>query len=165
MIIAGIDPGLTGAIVLLDSADPLFLRGFDMPILTLPRGGKSKREIDVHMLVRMLRNTKIAHAFIEQAGARPGQGVTSMFAFGKSFGIIVGILAALNIPTTFVPPRHWKTTLQVPAAKAGARARASQLLPHAADRWARAKDDGRAEAAILAYFGQRELNRTAAAAE
>ncbi|MGE5548417.1 MAG: hypothetical protein ACM33T_16045 [Solirubrobacterales bacterium] len=95
----------------------------------------------------------IAHAFVEAVGAMPGQGVSSVFAFGKVFGLVLGILAANFIPHTLVPPQRWKRTLGVPADKDGARARASQLLPAHAGLWCRAKDDGRAEAALLAYFG------------
>src|SRR5258708_45591 len=127
MIIAGLDPGLSGAVALLDTADGS-VDVFDVPTLALTRGGKNKREVDSHALVRLL-GRRIGHAFIERVGAMPGQGVSGVFAFGKAYGIAIGILATLGTPMTFVSPVTWKRALQVPAAKDGARARASQLMP------------------------------------
>lgn len=162
MIVCGIDPGFDGAITFLDS-DGWFQIN-DMPTLALVRGGKNKRELDAHRVGRYLGEWKdVSHAFIEQVGAMPGQGVSSVFAFGKSYGIIIGALATLKIPYTFVPPRRWKTALGVPAAKDGARSRASQLLPQAASQWVRVKDDGRAESALIALYGLRSLNPAKAA--
>lgn len=153
-IIAGIDVGLSGALCLIDSFGTVHT--FDMPTHALTRHGKNKREIDAHELARML-SPPIGHAFVEQVGAMPGQGVSGVFAFGKVYGIIIGILAARSIPVTFVAPRRWKTALGVPAAKDGARARASQLMPDASDQWRLVKHDGRAEAALIALYGTNTL--------
>jgi crossover junction endodeoxyribonuclease RuvC len=162
--VLAVDPGLHGAIALYDG-DRLILR--DMPIHALTRGGKAKHEIDLTELARLIDaanpdHDPIVHAFVEQIGPMPGQGVASMFAFGKGYGAILGILAAYFIPITLVTPLRWKKALQVPAAKDGARARASQLLPRHAGEWVRVKDDGRAEAALLGLYGQRQLGREAA---
>jgi crossover junction endodeoxyribonuclease RuvC len=162
MIIAGLDPGLSGAIALLDARTGAVLDVLDMPVHELARGGKTKREIDVYRLVGMLGRDRIGHAFVELVGAMPGQGVSGVFAFGKGFGIALGVIAALGIPMTLVPPRRWKAALQVPAAKDGARARASQLMPAAAHHWPLVKHDGRAEAALIALYGLRSLERIAA---
>jgi crossover junction endodeoxyribonuclease RuvC len=156
MIVAGIDPGLSGATALINTAHADQVQVFDMPTLTLPRGGKAKREIDAHALARILAQP-IDHCFVEQVNSMPGQGVSSTFAFGKCLGMVIGILAALNVPMTLAVPRRWKAAMRVPAAKDGARARACQLLPKAAHFWLRKKDDGRAEAALLALYGLREL--------
>jgi crossover junction endodeoxyribonuclease RuvC len=159
MITIGIDPGLSGAVAVFYPPDiPIRGRGIlvhDTPTFTLIRNKRKKREIDVYALADLLRriNEPDSHAYVEQVGAMPGQGVSSVFSFGKSFGIVLGVLAALSIPVTLVTPQAWKKALGVPAAKDGARARASQLMPRATDLWARVKDDGRAEAALLAYFG------------
>lgn len=155
MIIAGIDPGLSGAIVIIDTEGSFVVS--DMPTHSLVRGGKNKREIDAHQLKHAL-GWKIDHAFVEQVNAMPGQGVSGVFAFGKAYGIIIGTLAALEIPMTFVAPVKWKRALQVPASKDGARARASQLLPQAAAQWPLIKHDGRAEAALIALYGAQTLN-------
>jgi hypothetical protein len=80
-----------------------------------------------------------------------------MFAFGRGFGSILGVLAALRVPVELVTPATWKRTLSVPAGKDGARLRASQLLPAHGGHWRRAKDDGRAEASMLAWYGLAHL--------
>lgn len=84
-----------------------------------------------------------------------------MFAFGKAYGTLRGVVAALGIPMTVVSPVTWKRALGVPAAKDGARARASQLLPDAAAHWQRVKDHGRAEAALIALYGLRRFAKIA----
>jgi crossover junction endodeoxyribonuclease RuvC len=165
MIIAGIDPGLSGAVALLDAETGAVVDLWDMPTLTLSRGGKAKRELDPHSLAGALGRDRIGHAFVENVGAMPGQGVSSVFSFGKSFGITIGVLATLGIPMTFVAPVAWKRTLGVPAAKDGARARASQLMPAAASHWPLVKHDGRAEAALIAHYGLRSLSNIASRAE
>ncbi len=155
MILCGIDPGLSGALCIIDDAG--WVSVWDMPTHSLTRGGKNKRELDAHELSRML-SLPIGHVFVERVGAMPGQGVSSVFAFGKAYGIILGVIACRAIPMTMVNPRVWKAALAVPAAKDGARARASQLMPEAADQWRRVKDDGRAEAALICLWGQRHLS-------
>jgi crossover junction endodeoxyribonuclease RuvC len=164
MIIAGVDIGLSGAVALLDAATGGVIDIWDMPTLALTRGGKNKRELDAHALAGALGRDRIGHCFIEQVGAMPGQGVSSVFSFGKSYGVTIGIMAALGIPMTFVAPAAWKRALQVPAAKDGARARASQLMPAAAHHWPLVKHDGRAEAALIAYYGLRMFSGLARAA-
>jgi hypothetical protein len=76
--------------------------------------------------------------------------------------ILIGVIAARSIPLTLVPPVRWKRALAVPKAKDGARARASQLLPGAAHQWQLRRHDGRAEAALLALYGARQLSSSAA---
>lgn len=158
-IVVGIDPGLPGAICLLDTEGTIGIN--DMPTHALMRGGKNKREIDAHRLAVLLSG-RIGHAFIEQVGAMPGQGVSGVFSLGKTFGIIIGVLATHGVPMTFVSPVKWKKALQVPASKDGARARASQLLPQAASQWPLVKHDGRAEAALIALYGIRSFDGIAA---
>jgi crossover junction endodeoxyribonuclease RuvC len=163
-IIAGIDPGLSGAVAFLDAATGVVVEIADMPTLALSRAGKNKRELDAYALARLIGDRRPSHAYVEMVGALPGQGVSSVFAFGKSFGVVIGVLAALSVPYTLVAPAVWKRALSVPAAKDGARARASQLLPAAADHWMRVRDHGRGEAALIAYYGLRQLGRAAVAA-
>lgn len=158
-IILGIDPGLDGALAFMGPDQDVTIH--DIPTHRLKRGGKVKREVDLTELARILdaAASTIAHVFLEQAGAMPKQGVTSSFAFGKGYGSILGIVAANFLPLTLVSPRRWKKALQVPKAKDGARARASQLLPRAAGNWPLVKHDGRAEAALIALYGSREMGR------
>ncbi len=159
-IILGIDPGLDGALAFMGPGQNVTIH--DIPVHRLRRGGKAKREVDLTELARILDAgaSTIAHVFLEQAGTMPGQGVTSMFAFGKTYGAILGIVAANFLPLTLVHPRRWKRAMGVPKAKDGARARASQLLPRAAGNWPLVKHDGRAEAALIALYGSREMRRT-----
>lgn len=162
--VLGIDPGFGGALAWLDLGGGLKIE--DMPVLTVERNGKAKREIDLAALVALIENHRPAFAVVEHVGAMPGQGVSSMFAFGKGFGAILGVLAALRVPVELVRPDAWKKAARVPAGKDGARLRASQLLPAHGGHWRRAKDDGRAEAAMLAWYGLAFLaNRPAFALE
>jgi len=164
MILLGVDPGLSGALAFMEAGHPAAVPHIhDMPTLSLSRGGKNKREIDVHLLARIIaEHMPIGHAFIELVGAMPGQGTSSMFAFGKAYGIVIGVLAASAVPMTFVSPVKWKKAFGVPAAKDGSRSRASQLLPGAAHQWRRIKDHGRAEAALICLWGERSLSSIAA---
>jgi crossover junction endodeoxyribonuclease RuvC len=142
--------------------NPSTVETVDIPVHLLTRGGRAKREVDIVELIRLLATHCIDHAFVEQVGAMPGQGVSGVFAFGKCYGVILGVLASRSIPLSLVPPVRWKRALGVPKAKDGARARASQLLPEAAHQWRLKKHDGRAEAALIALYGARQLSGTAA---
>jgi crossover junction endodeoxyribonuclease RuvC len=161
-LVIGIDPGLHGALAF------RFERGLvvhNMPIFEIARGGKKKHEVDPAGLAQLLESglrSGTASAFVEQVGAMPGQGVTSMFAFGQSYGIILGVLAALRIPYTRVPPITWKKAMGVRGGKDASRARASELMPEDAATWKRVKDEGRAEAALIALYGLRQLERVPA---
>ena len=151
-MILGVDPGINGALVFFD-VDRGRLEIHDMPtIVGSGTGRRSVNEAAVGLLVRS-RADGLRHAYVERVAAMPGQGVSSMFSFGRSYGVILGVLAALTVPVTLVQPQRWKAALSVPAAKDGARARASQLLPAFASQWPLVKHDGRAEAALIAYYG------------
>jgi crossover junction endodeoxyribonuclease RuvC len=149
--ILGIDPGLSGAIAALSERGHLVIH--DMPTLSIERGGKTKRTINAAALAGTIRELAPARAVIERVGAMPGQGVTSMFAFGRSLGIVEGIIGALNIPVSYVAPRTWQGALKVPKGKDGARLRASEMMPAYAALWHRKRDDGRADAALIALWG------------
>jgi Holliday junction resolvasome RuvABC endonuclease subunit len=146
--ILGIDPGAHGAVALLvngrlESVAP-------MPATPV----RNKARVDAAALAELIRRAAPDHAVLEQVASRPQQGVASMFAFGQAYGIVLGVLGAFMVPVTTVTPTEWKTALRVPAAKGEARARASQLLPDGATLWPLAKDDGKAEAAMLALWYQ-----------
>jgi crossover junction endodeoxyribonuclease RuvC len=149
---------LSGAIATLDGFDRVHVS--DMPTLTLSKGGKAKRRIDCVALARVvqaLQGEEIGYPaviVIEQPMALPGQSAPATFDTGRSFGIVEGMAAMLGARVEIVTPSVWKKRLAVPAAKDGAIARASQLLPWAADQWPLKKHDGRAEAALLALYGR-----------
>jgi crossover junction endodeoxyribonuclease RuvC len=146
--ILGVDPGLSGALALrCDGAWTLL----DMPIV----GDSKHHEINGPELCQWLREQAPDHAFIEFASARPGQGVTSMFRFGCTYGALKMALAACGVPFTVITPAKWEAAVGVPAGagKEASRLRALQLFPEQASNLARKKDHGRADAMLLAYFG------------
>jgi len=108
MRIVGIDPGLSGAIAILE--DNKIKELFDMPVM--PDGKKNKRQLNSALLVKLIKdnikNLEDTIMVVEQVNAMPGQGVTSMFNFGQTFGAIKGICAALGLPIFFVRPAKWK---------------------------------------------------------
>ena len=157
MVYLGIDPGLSGALAVLDK-DGEIIDIFDMPTLEVISGASKKQRVNPHGIVSELSLFKDApiQAIIEQVNAMPGQGVTSMFSFGRSLGILEGVLAGIQIPYTLVTPAVWKRKMQVNASKDGARELAMRTWPSKADLFKRKKDDGRAEAALLALYLHRE---------
>jgi crossover junction endodeoxyribonuclease RuvC len=152
VIILGIDPGLSGALALYTTSDQT-VEVFDMPVLELVRNGKKKGEVSAQALANLLAGRGIKAAFLERVNAMPGQGVTSVFSFGRSTGIVEGILAAYDIPTTLVTPQAWQKAVGQRAGKDGSRERAMQLFPAQADLFQRKRDDGRSDAALIAYYG------------
>lgn len=150
--VIGIDSGAAGAVAILEAGK--LVQVFDMPVVEVMSGGKAKRRVAPEILASELRLYNVADtvAVVEQVGAMPGQGVTSMFAFGQAYGLVLGVLAGLWIPTTTVTPTTWKKALKLNAGKDGARAKAAQLWPAQANEFKRVKDDGRAEASLLAYW-------------
>jgi crossover junction endodeoxyribonuclease RuvC len=151
-MIVGIDPGASGALAFFDYNEGA-LTIHDMPTMLVMRGKKEKKEISPQALASILRSPGIITATIEKVGAMPGQGVSSMWQFGRSVGMIEGTLAALTIPTSYVTPQQWRKSLNVREGKDGSRQRACELFPAYAHLFARVKDDGRAEAALIAYYG------------
>jgi crossover junction endodeoxyribonuclease RuvC len=158
VIVCGVDCGLSGALAFLDPGNPATVATFDIPVHLLTRGKKAKREIDIAGLVGILTAHRIDHAFVEQVASMPGQGVSSVFAFGKGYGIVLGVLASHAIPTTLVTANVWKRNICVDKSKDSSRARASQLLPRCAEQWRLKKSDGRAEAALIALYGLKQIN-------
>jgi crossover junction endodeoxyribonuclease RuvC len=130
-----------------------------MPTLKVKRGPRVVNQVDAHMLADALRphvdsDTK---ALIEKVSAMPGNGVASMFSFGRAAGIVEGVLAGLSVPFQLIPPATWIKSMRTFGGKDGSRQRAQELFPDYAHLFARKKDDGRAEAALLAcYAAERE---------
>ena len=151
MKIAGIDPGLSGAICIFD-VDKGMLTILDMPTVEVKSGKTMKRKLSEPMLAELLRPHGIEHCALEQVGAMPGQGVSSMFSFGQSYGAIRGVLAGLQIPITMVTPAKWMRDLKLSGGKDANRQRAAELFPAYAASFTRVKDDGRADSALLAYW-------------
>ena len=152
--IIGIDPGLSGAVAVLTGSDSL--RILDMPTMTVERNGKSKRQVSASELSEIIYTLKSddCHVFVERVGAVSGQGVTSVFSFGRSFGMIEGILAAFKLPVTYVAPATWVKAVGRGQGKDASRARAMELFPNNQADFKRVKDDGRSDSALIAYWGK-----------
>ena len=152
MIFIGIDPGLNGAIALLD-AEKGVLSISDMPTLEVKRNNKAKKEVSpIGVAIFLGKTPRQSRAVLERVGAMPGQGVTSVFSFGRSVGIIEGVLATMLIPVDIVTPQAWQKAAGVRGGKDGSRLRACELFPNYAELFARKKDDGRADAALMAWY-------------
>lgn len=127
----------------------------DVPVFKVKRGKKVKREVDHHSLQRILAKygRGVTVAYVEAVSAMPGQGVTSMFSFGVTYGSLLQVVVSNDIVLEHVGPKVWRKALSVRKGKDGARMRASELMPKHAEQWSRVKDHGRAEAALIAYYG------------
>jgi crossover junction endodeoxyribonuclease RuvC len=152
--IIGIDIGSKGALALLSPAGEL-LEIEDMPIL---RDGPANRpDVNAPLLADIIRRWGATHAFVEYVGARPGEGPTGAFSFGRSKGVIEGVCAAAGLPVAFLTPPVWKRAVGIPPGKDGAkdaaRSEAIRRWPGQAALFARVKDDGRAESALIAVAG------------
>ena len=150
----GIDPGLYGAVAVL-APDGTVKALAHVPTFTLRTSRGTRQEYDVPGLVAILEPYRglPCHVLIEEAQPMPGQGVRSMFTWGLGMGIWLGILAALALPHTRVRPQIWKKAFSLGKDKEAARLRAQQLFPTADLRLK--KHHGRAEALLLARYGQR----------
>jgi crossover junction endodeoxyribonuclease RuvC len=148
----GVDPGLSGAVAVIS---PESLKIFDMPTMTVERNGKAKRQVSASELAELLYlySGKDCHVYVEKVSAMAGQGVTSVFSFGRSFGMIEGILAAYKLPVTYVAPATWVKAVGRGQGKDASRARAMELFPNNQADFKRVKDDGRSDAALIAYWG------------
>jgi crossover junction endodeoxyribonuclease RuvC len=150
-MIIGIDIGVTGAIALLDETGAL-MSVTDMPCLD--SGPKGRRKINAPLLAGIIWNSHATRAFVEHVSARPGEGAVGGFTFGRALGVIEGALAAAGIPITFLTPPTWKRALGLTlASKDASRAEAIRRWPAHAELFARVRDDGRAEAALIAIAG------------
>jgi crossover junction endodeoxyribonuclease RuvC len=148
--IMGVDIGMSGAISFYDGAELLI---YDMPIYKADKGN----ELDVLRISDIIRSNQPTFAHIEKAILMPVNGKKSYQKLGEAQGVFKGILCALKIPYTFTPPRTWKAAMKCPADKGLARMRASELFPNDAHQWLLKKHDGRAESAIIALYGFRDV--------
>ena len=154
MLIYGIDPGFTGAIALY-WPDTGKLEVHDMPVMKNPKG---KTIINPHGVLDILANEGgKSLAVIEQVSAMPGQGVSSMFRFGEGYGHLQMACAASKLPLQYVTPASWKRHFGLTSSKGLSRGLAMQRFPDQAQQFSRVKDDGRAEASLIALFGAEKL--------
>jgi crossover junction endodeoxyribonuclease RuvC len=156
--IVGIDPGLSGALVVLDES---VLEFYDTPTLQVKSGKSMKRVINIHEAASLLFAVWPELVIIEKVNAMPpgeGQrmGATSAFNFGMGYGIWLGILAAFEFPYKQVTPQAWKKLLMegMSKEKDASRVRAMELYPQVASYLKLAKHHGRADALLLAHYGK-----------
>lgn len=150
-LILAIDPGASGALAFFN-VEAGTLDIIDTPTVQIKRGAKLKTEISPQMLAAIIRPRQPDIAILELVGAMPGQGVSSMFQFGRGVGMYEGALAALQIPVTYVTPQGWQKAVNARSGKDGNRQRAAEIYPAYAQLFARKKDDGRADAALMAWW-------------
>jgi crossover junction endodeoxyribonuclease RuvC len=152
MKIIGIDPGLSGAIAVLENNKVKNI--FDMPVMA--EGKKNKRQLNSAQLVVLLKeniNDDETVVVVEQVNAMPGQGVTSMFNFGQTFGAIKGVCAALTLPIFFVRPAKWKKHFElINSSKDASRTKALEMYPNLSEQLSKKKDVNKSDAILIARF-------------
>ena len=153
MKVIGIDPGLSGAIAVLEEKKVLGV--FEMPVMA--EGKKNKRQLNSAQLVNIiqdnLNNREEAIIVVEQVNAMPGQGVTSMFNFGQTFGAIKGVCAALKLPIYFVRPSKWKKHFElINASKDSSRTKVIEMYPSLSNQLTKKKDVNKSDAILIARF-------------
>ncbi|MDA9598594.1 crossover junction endodeoxyribonuclease [Candidatus Pelagibacter sp.] len=155
MLIIGIDPGISGSICFFE--DGKILDVVEMPTMT--EGKKNKRQVNGSQIYNeILKKTKQTDkkdikVIIEQVSAMPGQGVTSMFNFGQSFGILKGICSAMQLPMYFVRPVKWKKYFNlINSEKDASRTKAIEIFPYFSSNLSKKKDSNKADAILLASY-------------
>ena len=154
MLIIAIDPGISGSICFFQ--DGKILEVLEMP--TMAEGKKSKRQVNGaqiynEILKRIEGNEKQIRVIIEQVSAMPGQGVTSMFNFGQSYGILKGICSAMQLPMFFVRPAKWKKYFNlINSQKDASRTKAIEIFPYFSSQLSKKKDSNKADAILIASF-------------
>ena len=155
MLIIGIDPGISGSICFLE--DGRILDVIDMP--TMIEGKKNKKQVNGSQIynefLKMINkaNNQNVRVVVEQVSAMPGQGVTSMFNFGQSFGILKGICSAMQLPIYFVRPAKWKKYFNlINTEKDASRSRAIEIFPYFSSNLSKKKDANKADAILIASF-------------
>lgn len=155
--IAGIDPGSHGAICLYNKDLPPII--FDMPTLEIKRNGKKRTQIDLYALAKFidLHSKDIIKAYIENPQGMPGMASNSTYRLGLNVGIAQMAIASAFIPMQLLAPHAWKKDVGVTKDKDSCRLKASQISPLNSHHWARAKDDGRAESFLIAWYGTNKI--------
>ena len=155
MLIIGIDPGISGAICFFEEGQIKEI--IDMP--TMADGKKNKRQINGPQTYNEIysRITKVSKSditvVIEQVSAMPGQGVTSMFNFGQSFGVLKGICSAMQLSMFFIRPAKWKKYFGlIKTEKDASRTKVIEIFPYISSELSRKKDSNKADAVLIASF-------------
>ena len=163
MLIIGIDPGINGAICFFENGEVKEV--IDMP--TMQDGKKNKRQINGNQIFNEISsriekiNKKNVNVVVEQVSAMPGQGVTSMFNFGQSFGVIKGICAAMQLSIFFVRPAKWKKNFDlINTEKDASRTKAIEMFPKISSTLSKKKDSNKADAILIACFHEKTIKNS-----
>ncbi|MEC7099329.1 MAG: crossover junction endodeoxyribonuclease RuvC [Pseudomonadota bacterium] len=153
MKIIGIDPGLNGAIAVMH--DKKVINMYDMPVMA--EGKKNKRQLNSSQLVNIIKENinenEETIVVVEQVNAMPGQGVTSMFNFGQTFGAIKGVCAALKLPIFFVRPSKWKKHFElINSSKDASRTKVIEMYPTLSAQLTKKRDVNKSDAVLIAKF-------------
>lgn len=159
-----VDPGLRGALACYDPAAGR-MDILAMPVQQIVLKGKPKKdgkrpsrdvidEVELACTLRLFVDLGYRRLFIERVGGMPGQSAPNAFTFGYGCGLVVGAARVLDMTIERCEPSIWKTRMRVPSDKREARKRASEMMPELAHHWPLQKDDGKAEAALLALYGE-----------
>ena len=155
MLIIGIDPGITGSICFFEDGKVIDL--IDMP--NMADGKKQKKQVNGAQIYNeiLLRTKNVEKknikVVIEHVSAMPGQGVTSMFNFGQSFGVLKGICSAMSLPVYYVRPAKWKKYFNlINTEKDASRTRAIEIFPYFSTQLSRKKDANKADAILISSF-------------
>ena len=155
MLIIGIDPGISGSICFFQ--DGRIVDVIEMP--TMNEGKKNKKQVNGSQICNEISarinkiDKKDIKVVVEQVSAMPGQGVTSMFNFGQSFGVIKGICSAMQLPIHFIRPTKWKKYFNlINTSKDASRSRAIEIFPKVSDKLKRKKDSNKADAILIASY-------------
>jgi len=155
MLIIAIDPGISGSLCFFEDGKIIDL--IEMP--NMAEGKKNKKQVNgaqiYNEILLKIKNyeKKDIKVVIEQVSAMPGQGVTSMFNFGQSFGVLKGICSAMQLPMYFVRPAKWKRYFNlINSEKDASRTKAIQIFPYISERLSRKKDSNKADAILIASF-------------
>jgi crossover junction endodeoxyribonuclease RuvC len=155
MLIIGIDPGISGSLCFFEDGKIIDL--VEMP--NMAHGKKNKRQVngsqiynEIYSRIKDLEKGNIK-VVIEQVSAMPGQGVTSMFNFGQSFGVLKGVCSAMQLPMYFVRPAKWKKYFNlINSEKDASRTKAIEIFPYISGKLSRKKDANKADAILIASF-------------
>ncbi len=155
MLIIAIDPGIAGAICFFENGEILDV--IDMP--TMAEGKKNKKQVngrqifnEISLRIKNYKSNNV-RVVVEHVAAMPGQGVTSMFNFGQSFGVIKGICAAMQLPIFFVRPLKWKKYFNlINTQKDASRTKAIEIFPKISPILSKKKDGNKADAILIASF-------------
>ena len=154
MLIIGIDPGISGSICFFENGK--IIEAIEMPVMT--EGKKNKKQVNGAQIYneffkRINNKDDEIRVVIEQVSAMPGQGVTSMFNFGQSYGILKGICSAMQLPMFFVRPAKWKKYFNlINSQKDASRTRAIEIFPYFSTQLSKKKDSNKADAILIASF-------------